>query len=132
VPPSFRRASPPDEFYLRLGDEFDIPWTRRCRSVVRLKSCYGPDLLLTSIDPPISAADYGGEEELCQVVLRSQFRGESLFPPKHWPVSVLVFRLKWPFSGQVEVGPEEVRLIGAGEVFATRIEADKGAIVPSE
>jgi hypothetical protein len=132
VPAFLRRGSPPDKFYLRIGDEFDIPGTRLCRSLVRLKSFYGPDLLLTSIEPPISAAEHGGVEELRQVVLRSQYRGDSMFPPKRWPVAVLIFRLEGPLNEEVEVGPDEVRLIGAGEVFATRIESDKGAIVPSE
>ncbi len=82
------------DFYLG-STEINSPFEpRKCFILKKLKSEWGPDLLLVKLVPPIFPAPFrgGSSIELEEVIVQPRLSGTTIDPVNHWPLPVHIYR----------------------------------------
>lgn len=98
---------------------------RKAYYVTRLAGDKRDDYMLIRIDPPLIGQKYGrGGQDIDQVILAARFKGDTLFPPKKWPVYVHVAR---PLIDNPErrrrISDSELEEIAWAELYKTEEDA---------
>lgn len=119
-------ARSPDFYLTSVEHRGDLSRIRACSRRTRVTGPNDAEYLWVKVAPPILGQPFGlGGADISDVVLSPHYVGDSLFPVRHWPTAVFVYRARNPRTvfDLKKFMAEDVEMIAWGEVYQTEASA---------
>lgn len=104
-------------------------WSQLRRALLRgkINDTEGRSYLWVQVDPPVIGQPYGlGQEDISDLLLRTHFEGDSLFPISKFPTPVFIYRsVDNSMSTEKTLSAETLELAAWGEIYETREQAEE-------
>lgn len=115
-----------ETYFLSSLDYKTFSVTRKCVFQKRLRFRTGKDCVLVRVSPPVIGQAYGTGEDINLLVIAARHEGKGLFPIEEFPCFVFITRpLIDDIEAHEEIGKEDVEILGWGELYRTRADADQ-------